>query len=321
MVERSAGIGSWRLALPGRQVLYSSQCAAILALAPGTALTLDALVERFTPEGRERIKALLQACSQDAAGFDEEILLETPADHLLGRQWVRLVGETVRGDAGQLIGLQGTLQDISAQKQAQSETLRLTMRLTTTLASITEAFVTLDRQCCFTYLNQESERLLQRPAAELLGREVWQDIINGVGQRLRHQLQNALATNRRVEFEDFYPGLGKWLEVRAYPFAEGLAVYFRDVTERRKSQEQLMLLETSISRLNDIVLIAEAVPERATGPASCSSTTRSNSTPATAASEVLGQTPRLLLGPRHAARRARTHGRQPCSRSSRCAPS
>ncbi len=62
-----------------------------------------------------------------------------------------------------------------------------------------------------------------------------------------------------MEFEDFYPALDKWLEVRAHPYAEGLAVYFHDVTERRLAQERLMLLQTGIAHLNDIVLIAEVV--------------------------------------------------------------
>ena len=176
------------------------------------------------------------------------------------RKWVRMACEAVQNKRGQIKSLQGVLQDISAQKQAQQETLRLAMRLTTTLASITEAFVTLDRQCCFTYLNQESEQLLRHTTGELLGKEIWQVLVNDKNQRLRQELQRSIATNRQIEFEDFYPGLGKWLEVRAYPFAEGLAVYFRDVSKRRKSQEQLMLLETCISRLNDIVLIAEAQP-------------------------------------------------------------
>jgi diguanylate cyclase (GGDEF)-like protein/PAS domain S-box-containing protein len=189
------------------------------------------------------------------------------------------------------------LQDISDQKQAQRETLRLAMRLTTTLASITEAFVTLDAQCCFTYLNQESERLLQHTTGELLGKEIWLDLGAGAGQRLKLQMQKSLATNRRVEFEDFYPPLGKWLEVRAYPFAEGLAVYFRDVTERRKSQEQLMLLETSISRLNDIVVIAEASTAGELEPRIVFVNDAFELHTGYGRDEVLGQTPRMLLGP------------------------
>jgi len=210
---------------------------------------------------------------------------------------VRTVGEAVRDENGQIIRIQGVLKDISDQKQAQRETLRLAMRLTTTLASITEAFVTLDRHCCFTYLNQEAERLLQRTTGDLLGKEVWQDWVGGEGLHLKQQLQQSLATNRRVEFEDFYPLIGKWLEVRAYPFAEGLAVYFRDVTERRKSQEQLMLLETSISRLNDIVVIAEALPDSELAPRIVFVNDAFEQYTGYGRDEMLGNSPRMLLGP------------------------
>jgi PAS domain S-box-containing protein len=169
------------------------------------------------------------------------------------------------------------------------------MRLTTRLASITEAFVTLDRQCCFTYLNQESERLLQKTTADLLGLELWHDFSEGLAQRLREQLRRALKSNRRIELEDFFPSLGKWLEVRAYPFAEGLAVYFRDVTERRRSQEQLMLLETSVARLNDIVAIAEAGSGPDDEPRMVFVNDAFEKQTGYSRDEVLGQTPRMLL--------------------------
>jgi len=274
--------------------VYSAQCAALLAITPGAPLTLDGLAARLTPEGRERISGLLRRCRLSGIPFDEELQLGPSASP---GQWVRAVAEAVRSESGQIVGLQGALQDISAHKQAQSDTLRLAMRLTTTLASITEAFVTLDRQGCFTYLNAESERLLQRPASALLGQTVWQEINGGAGLRLRQQLQKSLATNRRVEFEDFYPGLSLWLEVRAYPFAEGLAVYFRDVTRRRQSQEQLMLLETCIARLNDIVLIAEVVPGSAPEPRIVFVNRAFELHTGYSRHEVQGQTPHKLLGP------------------------
>ncbi|MEO6320989.1 MAG: PAS domain-containing protein, partial [Polaromonas sp.] len=220
LAERIARIGSWTLALPGQRVRLSGECAAILERKENQPFTQDELVAVFTHENRERLRKLLQDCIDRGLAFDEELQIDATAGL---RKWVRVVGEAVRDMRGRIVGLQGALQDISVQKQAQDETLRLAMRLTTTLASITEAFVTLDRQCCFTYLNQESERLLQHATRELLGKEVWQVLVNNEGQRLRQQLQRSIATHRRVEFEDFYPGLGKWLEVRAYPFTEGLA--------------------------------------------------------------------------------------------------
>ena len=49
----------------------------------------------------------------------------------------------------------------------------------------------------------------------------------------------ALATGRAVTLEEYYPPLETWFEVRAYPSADGLSVYFRDVTERKRAEEAL----------------------------------------------------------------------------------
>ena len=294
MAERMAHAGSWTMDLKSPQWLTgSTEFAAIIGLLPELAITRDELTARFAPECRVRIGWLLQQCSRHGIGFDEEMQIDTPSS----RKWVRMVCEAVQNQRGQVKSLQGMLQDISDRKQAQQETLELAMRLTTTLATITEAFVTLDRQCCFTYLNQESEQLLRHTSAELLGKEIWEVLVNDKNQRLRQELQRTIATGRQIEFEDFYPGLGKWLEVRACPFAEGLAVYFRDVSKRRKSQEQLMLLETCVARLNDIVLIAEAQPARKKVPYIVFVNHAFEEHTGYSRHEVLGQTPRKLLGP------------------------
>ena len=42
-----------------------------------------------------------------------------------------------------------------------------------------------------------------------------------------------------TEFETISPVLGTWVAGRAYPSAGGLAVYFRDVTERKQAEEEL----------------------------------------------------------------------------------
>ena len=117
--------------------------------------------------------------------------------------------------------------------------VQLTMRLSTTLASISEAFVTLDRAGCFTYLNHESERLLRREAANLLGQPIWFMLDESVQEPLQQHMAQALRTNRRVEFEAFFTNLDTWLEVRIHPFAEGLAVYFRDVSARKAAEAKI----------------------------------------------------------------------------------
>lgn len=44
-----------------------------------------------------------------------------------------------------------------------------------------------------------------------------------------------------MRFIEHYAPLDKWFQVSAYPVSEGLAVYFRDVTDERKNQEALKL--------------------------------------------------------------------------------
>jgi diguanylate cyclase (GGDEF)-like protein/PAS domain S-box-containing protein len=293
LTENTACVGSWSINIATGRIQHSDECDSILGLEPGeTVEDLEAMVQRYRSEWRTSIRQQLDRCIQIGEAFDEESQLQMPG---MSPKWVRTVGHAVRDADGKVLRIQAAVQDISAQKQAQQETLRLAMRLTTTLASITEAFVTLDRQCCVTYLNQESERLLQKTTAEMLGQEVWHDFNTVLAKRLSEKLDLALKTNRRVELEDFFPALGKWLEVRAYPFAEGLAVYFRDVTERRRSQEHLMLLETSVARLNDIVVIAEARSGPDDEPQIVFVNDAFEKQTGFSRAEVLGQTPRILL--------------------------
>ncbi|AOW15596.1 diguanylate cyclase [Hydrogenophaga crassostreae] len=293
LTEHTAGVGTWSVNTTSGQVQHSDEYGSILGLQAGESVhDLAGMVRRYKPELRKVIHERLEQCAQTGEAFDEELQVLVPGT---GTKWVRTVGNAVRNGEGQILRIQGAVQDITVQKQAQQETMRLAMRLTTTLASIKEAFVTLDRQCCFTYLNQESERLLQKTTAELLGQEIWQDFNTVLAQRLRVQLGHALKTNRQVELEDFFPLIGKWLEVRAYPFTEGLAVYFRDVTERRRSQEHQMLLETSVARLNDIVAIAEAGSGPDDEPRMVFVNDAFEKKTGYNREEVLGKSPRMLL--------------------------
>lgn len=293
LTEHTAGVGSWSASVPEGVMRISAECATILGVqGPQAIHSLDAMVACYAPEWRNGMKRRLDRCARQGIVFDEELQVLVPEG---GPKWVRSVGAPVQDGQGNIIRIQGAVQDISAQKQAQQETLRLAMRLTTTLASITEAFVTLDREARYTYLNQETERLLQRSTAELLGQPIWNGFEDPLAQRLHEQMDAALSSNRRAEQEHHFPSLNKWLEVRAYPFAEGLAVYFRDVTERRRSQEQLRLLETGVARLNDIVLIAEVRNADAQDAAIVFVNDAFERHTGYGRDEVLGRAPQMLL--------------------------
>ncbi|WP_293603163.1 sensor domain-containing protein [Polaromonas sp. UBA4122] len=294
LLERAAGAGIWVLELPGWRLTWTDPLAVLLEMPIDVAPAYKDALDFYAPESRELMTTALHACLNHAAPFDEEVQIITARGQ---RLWVRSLGEAFRDASGAVVRIQGVLQDLTERRRAAQESQSLTMRLSTTLASITDAFVTLDREGRFTYVNHESENLLRRPSTELLGHRIWHELdINGNG-RIRREMLTAMSSGKNLEFEEFYAALGKWLELRAYPFEDGLAVYFRDVSDRRRSQEQLLLLQTSISRLNDIVLITEAGSFDAPGPRIVFVNDAFERQTGYSRDEVLGQSPRLLQGP------------------------
>ena len=128
---------------------------------------------------------------------------------------------------------------IAVERDRKEQALQHTARrLVTTLESITDAFFTLDSEWRFTYVNQEAERVLQRQRGDLLGRVVWDEFKEAVGTASDIEYHRAVREGRTISFDQFYVPLQAWFEVRAFPSAEGLAVYFRDVTESRWRDEE-----------------------------------------------------------------------------------
>ena len=291
LLERSAHAGCWALDLADQQLRVTAGLTALLELnrAPDWT-TFQGL---FSPESQAALTDALKACRSNGKQFELEAQIMLPSVRSL---WVSLVGQAVHDDTGAVVALEGALLDVSEKKRGEQASQRVLMQLNTTLASLKEAFVTLDREGRFTYLNPVSERLLGRESRALLGSHIWGDLAHNGTSRLHQELLNALQSGNFAEFEAFYPVQHKWLALRVYPFADGLAVYLQDVTERHHEQELLRLLQTSIARLNDIVLIAEAGHEGAwpkivfVNEAFVQQTGYSQA-------EVMSRTPELLQGP------------------------
>ncbi|WP_408035104.1 PAS domain S-box protein [Tolypothrix bouteillei] len=112
------------------------------------------------------------------------------------------------------------------------------------LESITDAFVAFDHHWRYTYVNQQATELLHKSREELLGKQVWEEVFpETVGTLIYQEFHRAVTEQVAVVFEEFGQSIGKWLEIHAYPSPDGLAVYFRDITERKHSQAALQQSE------------------------------------------------------------------------------
>lgn len=191
-------------------------------------------------------------------------------------------------------GLAGTA---IGNRRAEAEARAAADRLRTALDSITDAFFTVDREWRYSYLNREAERHLQRTSEGLLGKVIWEEYPDLADTIFGREYRRATAENRQITIEDYYAPFDRWYEIHVYPSVEGLAVYFRDVTERHRSQEQLKLLEASVARLNDIVLITTASATDAVQRIAFVNDAFERYS-GYRREEVIGKTPLMLVGPR-----------------------
>jgi len=80
---------------------------------------------------------------------------------------------------------------------------------------------------------------LRQPAEDLYGETIWEAFPEVVGTDLEARYREAMETQESVAFERYSAALDIVAEVRAYPSETGLSVYFRDVTERKRTQQRL----------------------------------------------------------------------------------
>jgi len=296
IAARLAHVGGWRVDLSNLHVFWSPATANIHDEPHDISPTLEAALDYYTPQHRDRMSVLFSACAKHGHPFDEVLQIVTAK----GRHvWVRSIGEAVQDDAGRIVAVEGALQDVSDLVAARDKSEDLSRRLYQTLESINDAFVLLDHDWRFLFVNAQAEALWQRSRDDLLGNSIWEEYPEAVGNSFHVHYQRAVAEGRAVQFQEFTPIFDKWFEVDAHPTPEGLAIYFRDITQQRVRDHQLRLLEAAVSRQNDILLITEAEPiDGPDGPKIVYVNEAFERRTGFSCKDVIGQTPRILQGPK-----------------------
>ncbi|MFC4438053.1 MULTISPECIES: ATP-binding protein [Natrialbaceae] len=124
---------------------------------------------------------------------------------------------------------------------------------------ISDAFLALNEDWEFTYLNERAHELINPGNRELVGKTVWDEFPEAVTQDFRPKYERAMYEQESLSFEEYYPEpLDSWFEVRAYPSTTGLSVYFQDVTDRKERERELELFRTLLDHSNDSVLVIES---------------------------------------------------------------
>ena len=129
--------------------------------------------------------------------------------------------------------------DITERRQAEIALQQAHDRNIATLESIGDGFFSVDQQWRVIYVNEKGARMVGQTRDGMLGHNLWKLFPEAVGSRFQQAYQRAMAEQVSVSLEEFYPPLDTWFEAHAYPAPEGLSVFFADVTERKRREQEL----------------------------------------------------------------------------------
>ena len=130
------------------------------------------------------------------------------------------------------------IKELEERNNARVALLDSARRMTDILEKTSDGFFALDTNWNFTYLNAEAEVLLGKPRASLMGQNIWEQFPSLTGSIFEQNYRKVMKDQVAIEFEAVDTKGKGWFEVHSYPSGGGVSVFFREITERRRAEQE-----------------------------------------------------------------------------------
>ena len=253
VAKEAASIGIWDWNIPQNKLIWDEKMYAIYNVNPtdfnGAYEAWEATVH---PDDIEQANKDVENAINGVSEFDSNFRIIWKDKSI---RYIKANALIVRDKNGQALRMVGTNLDITKEKIADKQVLLALQEKNNILESIGDAFFAVDKNWTITYWNERAESVMGRTREDIIGKNLWDVYPDAADLEFYHQYHAAVKTGEKVNFEEFYPALNIWLDVSAYPSQEGLSVYFKNVTERKKSEEERNKLQKTLENsLNEIYL-------------------------------------------------------------------
>jgi len=231
-----------------RALYMSGQVEAVLDLPPDEAQP-GRVRDLIHPDDIDRVGPAYDEANRLGQPLSIDYRLITP----LGRTvWVHDEARMIFDESGKPLHAQGYLLDITAQRLAEIETEQALVREQTarvdaeaareeiikTVESMSDAFFSFDRELRFLYANVSGAAMFDLTPDQMVGNVIW-DVFPAAAETPAFAALHAALAGHAGEYELPYPPLGKLIEYRSHPSPNGVWVFARDVSERRRLEESL----------------------------------------------------------------------------------
>jgi two-component system cell cycle sensor histidine kinase/response regulator CckA len=130
------------------------------------------------------------------------------------------------------------IRELTERNQARAALVESAQTMINILEKTTDGFFAVDSQWKLTYFNAEAENMWGRKRGELLGGVLWEAFPALIGSIFQTNYEKVMAEHVAIEFEAVDASGKTWYDVHAYPSNGGVSVFFRDISERKKSETE-----------------------------------------------------------------------------------
>ncbi|HEU4699681.1 MAG TPA: PAS domain-containing protein [Gemmatimonadales bacterium] len=258
--------GWWEWDIPADRITWSADLHRFYGLPRDAELGFATFLEHLHPGDRSFVVQTIRSAREARLpfAFQHRIVRPDGAVRTLYCQ-----GLVLPGPDGEAVRMVGTAQDITDDVGIEAPARRLDAlaihrQLVETLERATDAFVALDHEWRYTYLNRKAGEIFGRDPAALIGRRIWDEFPEGLGQPFHLAYEQAMREQVPLQLEAYYPPWERWFENRIYPSPTGLSIFFTDVSERhRREAEQRRtadLFQDITRHLDEVVYVAGPDP-------------------------------------------------------------
>jgi PAS domain S-box-containing protein len=246
--SRLARVGSWEVDLQKSRVYWGPITREIHEVDHTFVPAMEEGI-KFYKEGKSReiITKIVERAMKEGTPWDVELEIVTAKGN---HRWVRAIGAAHMED-GKCTRLYGSFQDIHNRKIAELRHIQVLEERDSILERISEAFFAVDENWTITFWNWEAERLLSKSSKQVIGKNIWEIYPQAIDSEFYRAYHWAMQEQKPINFIEFHDSK-HWFEVSAYPSPDGLSVFFRDVTERRNAESQLVRKSKQISALAEL---------------------------------------------------------------------
>jgi PAS domain S-box-containing protein len=144
---------------------------------------------------------------------------------------------------GQGYGRVWYFRDVTERKNSELALEQSNREILTIWESMSDGFYAVDREWRFTHINSQAAALLHIDASTIIGKNLWDEFPAARDLSFYPIYHRVVEEQIPVVFEEYFEPLDMWVEVHAYPSPLGVSVYFRDATERKRSEQALRASE------------------------------------------------------------------------------